>query len=76
MKTRQKLLEKYLCIRNILQEYQLHRLPLNIYSANYSSRHCIVGNFYLGRIVKYDGFSTPEIDRTINKGTLHSSSQR
>jgi hypothetical protein len=35
-----------------------------------------VGYFYPDGIVKYDGFSTFQIDRTISKETLYSSSQR
>jgi hypothetical protein len=35
-----------------------------------------VGYFYSDGIIKYDGFSTPQIDGTISKETLYSSSQR
>jgi hypothetical protein len=73
MKTRQKIIRKI-----YMYEKHFTRIltsPLAVeYSANYSFGHNIVGYFYSDEIVKYDGFSTPEIDRTINKGTLHFSS--
>jgi hypothetical protein len=37
---------------------------------------CIVGYFYPDEIIKYDKFSTPQIDGAISKETLYSSSQR
>jgi hypothetical protein len=35
-----------------------------------------VGYFYRDGILKYDGSSTPQIDKTISKETFYSSSQR